>query len=162
MELIQSMAQQLGFDSTFLYAFAAILIFYPLFSTLYIKPFQKLVQDRQAKTSGSLRDASSLEARAKALLADYNEKVKVINRSIGEGRKNLLEAAQKEGSLALAEASQKAHDLISGAHDELMAEKARASNLLVAEVSILADEIVKKILGRDQRGPTVVDQVSAK
>lgn len=162
MELIQSMAQQLGFDSTFFYAFAAILFFYPVFSAFYIKPFQKLVLERQAKTTGSLRDASSLEARAKGLLADYNEKVKAINKSIGEGRKSLIEAAQKEGSVALAEASQKAHVLIAKAHDELMTEKTRSSNVLLAEVNNLADEIVKKVLGSDKKGPVVVDQVSAK
>ncbi len=148
MEELRAVANQLGLNSSFVPLFILVVSLYFVLSELYFKPFQKLILDRRAKTSGAKEEAIALVSRAEEMMQKY---LASIRGSYDEARK-IANTAEQDGkaqeSKLLSEASLKAKVFIQNANAEMESQKRNTIEELKTTVPGIAAQIVEKVLGR--------------
>ena len=140
--------EQLEINKTFLYQFVLFGAFFFILSTIYLKPFQKLIEKRNHKLKNDAQSASDLMKVVESRLADY-ERALAVSRN--ESRVNYEKA--------ISDIRAKEDTAINGFKDEikkeymkmtqqLTQEKTQIETELKAQSAQLADMVAQKILGK--------------
>src|SRR3712207_2435857 len=123
MEALQQVANQLGIDQTFLPLFGLVFLLYLVLSTVYLKPFQKLLHDRKEKTEGAKKEALELVQKAEEKLAQYKASLKGTNESAKQVISKAEDEARREEARILGEASTKAKSALQAIQKDLNANR---------------------------------------
>ncbi|MGE4232149.1 MAG: ATP synthase F0 subunit B [Bacteriovoracia bacterium] len=148
MDQLQEIAGQLGIDSSFYIMFGTIVLLYFLLSFTYLKPYQSLFDKRKDQTEGQKKRAQDLLSVSEKKFEEYRQKLKA---STEEARQIYLaaeEAAKKEENRILSEAGEKARKNLKDTQIELEKERASVLQTLSKELSVFAEQIATKVLGR--------------
>lgn len=148
MEQLAQIAAQLGIDNSFYYLFGMMYVLFLLLSTIYVKPFQKLIIYRREKTEGVKKEAQELTAQAEDKFSQYKTRLKAVNDKARQSFRDSEEAARKEESKIVAEASSKAKDSLQTTQRELDVQRKAALEALSGEISGIATDIATKVMGR--------------
>lgn len=148
MEQLAQIAAQLGIDHTFYYLFGMMYVLFILISTIYVKPFQKLIVYRREKTEGVKKEAQELTAQAEDKFTQYKARLKDVNEKARTAFRESEEGARKEESKIAAEASSKAKDSLQATQRELDVQRKAALEALSGEISGIATDIATKVMGR--------------
>jgi len=135
-------------DWTLLVQAVNFLIFMVLINKFLFQPLLKLMEEREKELNGIYSEAEALKAKAEQLLKEVDEILvkakeeakKVIDAAVKEAREErerIISQAQKEASAKVEKAKQEIWQTFE-------AEKSK----LEAEAEKLAEEIVRKILGK--------------
>lgn len=151
--MLQQVAEQLGIDSSFYYLFGLIVGLYFFLSFAYLRPFQKLLEQRRARTEGTKEDAADLIAKADEIFNQYKARLKQVNDEARQILRDGEAVARKEEAQILDAASQKSKAALQDAVKELEGQRRAAVESLGGSIIGLAGDIATKVLGR---------QVSAK
>ena len=146
--MLTEIAAQLGIDGTFYYQFLLIVVFYFAISAAFVKPYQKLFELREAKTTGALDEAKELTAKAEEMHGQYLARMKDVNVRAQHMLKQAEEESRAEAARILGGAAEAARAKVQTTQKELEAQKGELLVGLHKESVEIAKEIVTKVLGR--------------
>ena len=144
MERLFDLDMQLVHD-TILLAIAVFFLFLAM-SYLLFNPVRKMLEDRKLKIKGELDDAAADKADAAALKAQYEEKLKDIDK---EAEAILSEARQKalrNEAKIVEEAKEEAARIIARAGEEALLEKKRVVDEMKQEMISVAAAMAAKVI----------------
>ena len=131
--------------STLLMA-AAILVLFFLMSYLLFNPARALLKDRQDRIAKDISDAKDDKESAAALKAEYESKLKNIDKEaeaiLSEARQKALKNEQR----IIEEAKEEAHRIIKRAQEEALLEKKHAMDDVKREIIDVAALMAQKVV----------------
>ena len=113
------------------------------------KPIMKLIADRQKEINDMYSDADAAKANAKAMEAEYKEK---LSNAMDAGERIVKEATDRGHAREeeiLREAAAEASAMLSKAEADIAMEKKKAINDAKDEISGMAIAIAEKVVGRE-------------
>ncbi len=140
--------EQLELNST---TFIQLLIFsvlYFVLSTVYFKPFLKLIQKRQQKTLGDREEAERLLSQANARFQDYQQKLAEERLRFRAELEKVVAEAKKEENTILNHAREEAKRITLQTQEALAQQKAQLKSQLSGEAEALAQMVSEKLLSR--------------
>lgn len=134
---------------TMLFAWCNLLIIYLFLKKILFKPVKNMIDSRQKEVDDMYSGAEAAEASAKAMKAEYEEKLSHAN----EESEEILRTAQRRALLKeeeiLKEAAVEAARIRDRAGDEIAMEKKRMLSEIKDEVSGMAIDIASAVIGRE-------------
>ena len=134
---------------TMLFAWCNLLIIYLFLKKILFVPVKNMIDSRQKEVDDMYSNAESLEAKAKNMQAEYEEKLSRAN----EESEEILRTAQRRALLKeeeiLKEASVEAQRIRERADEEIALEKQRMLGEIKDEVSGMAIDIASAVIGRE-------------
>ena len=134
---------------TMLFAWCNLLIIYLFLKKILFKPVKNMIDSRQKEVDDMYSNAENAEADAKAMKAEYEEKLANAN----EESEEILRTAQRRALLKeeeiLKEAAVEATRIRDRASEEIALEKKRMLGEIKDEVSGMAIDIASAVIGRE-------------
>lgn len=136
-------------DGTLLIQFGLFVLMYLLLRYVLFAPYLRMRAERDRGISGAREEAHKMEARAQAIVADYDAKLgRAKLRGAEERARVRAEAAVRERQI-LGAARDEAGRAIAEARGKISGDAQAARVRLEAEAQALARAMAKKILGRE-------------
>jgi len=139
---------QLELNQTFFYQFVLFGLFFLVLSTIYLKPFQKHIQERNRKLKDDVQNASDLLRVVESRLSEYEY---AISHSRHEAQANyekaIADARAKEDAALLHMKEELKQDYLK-ITQQLQEEKTKVESELKSQAAQLADVVAQKILGK--------------
>lgn len=135
---------QLGFD-VILQAIAVFIMF-ALLSYLLFEPARKMLKERRKKIAGQLDQAAADQEDAARLKAEYDEKLKNVEKEADEILAQARKKALKREEDIVAEAKEEAARIIAGANREVELQKAKVKDQMKQEMIQVAVLMAGKII----------------
>jgi len=135
---------QLGFDVIF--EAIAILIMFVLLSYLLFEPVRKILEDRKKKVAGQLDQAQKDQEEAARLRAEYEGKIKNIEKEADEILTQARKKALKREEEIVQEAKEEAARRIARADHEIELQKAKVQDQMKKEMVQVAVMMAGKII----------------
>ena len=134
---------------TMVFAWCNLLILYFILKKILFKPVKNMIDSRQKEIDDMYSSAEEAERSAKALEAEYTEKLS----SAKEEGEEIVRTAQRRAVLReeeiIREAEATAGRMIERAGEEIELERRRAVNEIKDEVSAMAISIAEAVIERD-------------
>lgn len=124
----------------------AVFFLFMFLSKMLFNPVRKMLQDRQAKISGELEDAAKDKQDAAALKADYEAKLKEIDKEAEQILSEARKKAQMNASRIEGEAKEEAARIIQRANEEAELSKKRAMDEVKQEMITVASMMAAKVV----------------
>ena len=124
----------------------AILFLFTLMSYLLFNPAKKMLKDRQERIKNDIDTAKKDREEAAAVKAEYNAKIKEIDKEAEEILSEARQKALKNESRIVDEAKEEAARIIKRANEEAVLEKKRimdeAKQEMIAIASMMSGKVV--------------------
>ena len=137
---------------TMIFAWCNLLILYLFLKKKLFVPVKNMIDSRQKEVDDMYSNAESAEADAKAMKAEYEEKLAKAD----EESEEILRTAQRRAILKeeeiLKDASAEAARIRERADEEIALEKKRMLSEIKNEVSDMAIDIASAVIGREVSG----------
>ena len=134
---------------TMLFAWCNLLIIYLFLKKILFVPVKNMIDSRQKEVDDMYSNAENAEADAKAMKAEYEEKISRAE----EESEQILRTAQRRAALKeeeiLKEATVEAQRIRDRADEEIVLEKHRMLGEIKDEVSGMAIDIASAVIGRE-------------
>lgn len=144
MERLFDLDMQLVHD-TLLLAIAVFFLFLGM-SYLLFNPVRKMLEDRKLKIKTELDDAAADKADATALKAQYEEKLKNIDKEAEEILSEARQKALRNEAKIVEEAKEEAARIIARANEEALLEKKRVVDEMKQEMISVAAAMAQKVI----------------
>lgn len=144
MERLFDLDMQLVHD-VILLAIAVFFLFLAM-SYLLFNPVRKMLEDRKLKIRTELDDAASDKADAAALKAEYEEKLKGIDKEAEAILSEARQKALKNEAKIVEEAKEEAARIIARANEEALLEKKRVVDEMKQEMIAVASAMAAKVI----------------
>ena len=135
-----------------IFAWCNLLILYLFLKKKLFKPVKNMIDSRQKEVDDMYANAENAEADAKAMKAEYEEKLAKAN----DESEEILRTAQRRAVLKeeeiLKDASVEAARIRDRAGEEIALEKKRMLSEIKDEVSGMAIDIASAVIGREVSG----------
>ena len=131
--------------STLLMAIAIFVLFL-LMSNLLFNPARKLLKDRQDRIAKDITDAKEDKDSAAALKAEYESKLKGIQKEAEVILSEARQKALKNEAKIIEDAKQEASRIIKRAQDEALLEKKHAMDDVKQEIIAIASLMAQKVV----------------
>lgn len=142
-EFLFDLNPQLLFDAALLAI--AVFFLYMLMSYLLFNPARKLLKDRQDHISSELDEASADKEKAAALKAEYEAKLKEIDKEAETILADARQKALKNQNRIVNEAKEEAARIVKHAQEEAL-EKKHAMNDMKQEMITVASLMAQKVV----------------
>lgn len=144
--MLEKIAAQLGLNATFYYEFIIFALCYLVLSQTALKPFQRLLANRRARTVGLLDEAVKQQRLAEQQLSEYEARLKQVREGLRADFRAAEDLIKKEASKITEAAHSSARDENMRAQAELEAQRGKLVQGVVDQSKALASEIVSKVL----------------
>lgn len=124
----------------------AVFFLFLFMSKLLFNPVRKMLADRKAKIAGGIDSAEKDKKDAAALKAEYEAKIKEINKEAEQILSEARQKAQKNGAKIEAEAKEEAARIIRSANEEAELSKKRAMDEVKQEMITVASMMAAKVV----------------
>ena len=124
----------------------AVFFLYMLMSYLLFNPARKLLKDRQDHISSELDEASADKEKAAALKAEYEAKLKEIDKEAETILADARQKALKNQNRIVNEAKEEAARIVKHAQEEALLEKKHAMNDMKQEMITVASLMAQKVV----------------
>lgn len=145
-----------GFESfvgvnfwTMIFAWCNLLILYFFLKKILFKPVKNMIDSRQKEVDDMYASAEAAEETAKALRAEYTEKIAEASAEGEEIIRTAQRRAMLRGEEIIKEAEATAERIVERAGEEIQLERRRAVNEIKDEVSAMAISIAEAVIERD-------------
>lgn len=136
----------------------AVFVLFLVASYLFFNPVREMLKSRQDKIQGELDDAASNMEQARAMKAEYEEKMKSVDKEaegiLAEARKKAIDNEKR----ILDEARGEAAAIIDRARNEAELEKKKMADEVKKEMVVLASMMAGKVVSQNI-DTTVQDQI---
>ena len=144
MERLFDLDMQLVHD-VILLAIAVFFLFLAM-SYLLFNPVRKMLEDRKLKIRTELNDAAADKSDAAALKAQYEEKLKGIDKEAEEILSEARQKALRNEAKIVEEAKEEAARIIARANEEALLEKKRVVDEMKQEMIAVASAMAAKVI----------------
>ncbi|MDD7643325.1 MAG: F0F1 ATP synthase subunit B [bacterium] len=144
MERLFDLDMQLVHD-VILLAIAVFFLFLAM-SYLLFNPVRKMLEDRKLKIRTELDDAAADKSDAAALKAQYEEKLKGIDKEAEEILSEARQKALRNEAKIVEEAKEEAARIIARANEEALLEKKRVVDEMKQEMIAVASAMAAKVI----------------
>ena len=134
---------------TMLFAWINLLIIYLFLKKILFKPVKNMIDSRQKEVDDMYSDAEAATTDAKAMKAEYEDKLAKANDESEEILRNAQRRATLKEEEILREAATEAMRIRDRANDEIALEKKRMLGEIKDEVSGMAIDIASAVIGRE-------------
>ena len=124
----------------------AVFVLFLIASYLLFNPVRDMMAKRQAKIKGELDDAAKDKEDAAALKAEYEEKLKNVDKEAEEILSEARKRALANENRIVADAKEEASRIIERAKVEAALEKEKAADDMKREMVVLASMIAGKVV----------------
>ncbi len=124
----------------------AIFILFFFLSNVLFEPVQKVLNNRKEKIKNDIESATKDKEDASALKAEYDEKLKSIDKEREEILANARKKAQKREAEIVEEAQAEANRIVNRAKQEIELEKTKVSDEMRKEIVRVATAMAAKII----------------
>ena len=141
----------LGVDSTLGIQFAIFLFAYLFLTGLVFRPYHRAFEERVKRTEGNTEIAERILAESRQLEGEYEQKARALNNEtklIFDRERSL---AMKEYDRTVSQAREKAKSAIERNRGTIKLEVERVRKEMKAEIPLLADGIVQKLIGMEMK-----------
>jgi F-type H+-transporting ATPase subunit b len=121
-------------------------LLYVLYNVIVHKPLRKVLEERRSKTEGAVEKSRADIAAAEARTAEYEQRLREARATVFRAQEARRQAALQVRSQAVAEARKKAQEQIQAGKSDIQKDKDAAQAGLQAQASVLAQEIVRRVL----------------
>jgi F-type H+-transporting ATPase subunit b len=142
----------LDFSVTFIITIINITILFLILRAILFKPVTKFMADRAKSVQDSIEQADKDKAQAKALLAEYEDKLKNAEAEGQKIVKAAREDAERQVQMIIAEGKQEAADFSAATRKQLEAEHQVALAKFRLEAAALVMAASAKLAARDLSG----------
>jgi F-type H+-transporting ATPase subunit b len=142
----------LDFSVTFIITIINITFLFLILRLILFKPVTKFMADRTARVQDSIDQAEKDKAQAKALLAEYENKLKNAEAETREILKTARENAERQVQMIIAEGKQEAENFSAASRKQLEAEHQAALAKFRLEAAALVMAASAKLAARDFSG----------
>ena len=133
-----------------------LLTLYGLYHVILHKPLEAVLAERRKRTQGAVEKARADIAQAAARAAEYEQRLRdarlAIFHALDQRRKQALEAR----AAAVAQARERAQQLVAQSKTEIEAECAAARDTLAADADRIANQIIGTLLQTVGAGPAAI------
>lgn len=139
--------QQLG--ELLLGAVPTVVLFtllYALYTTIVHKPLRRVLMERRSKTEGAIEKSKADIAAADARTSEYEQRLREARAIVFRSQEAKRQAALQARAEAVNEARAKAQAQVQAAKADIERDRLAAEKGLQAEVTALAQEIVRRVL----------------
>jgi len=136
-------------DYTIVYQIIFFLILWAILTKVLFRPYLALLDERERKTAGALREAADLEREGERLRVEYEEKIAQAQAAGNTTKETILMEAREQREKLLAQAREEAASALEKVREEVRSQMEKERRLAVAEVANIARDMVSKILGRN-------------
>ena len=147
MERLFNLDFQLLHDSVLL-AISVFFLFL-LLSYLLFNPVRKFMEDRQNKIAGELKDAENDKEEAAKLRAQYEEKLKAIDKEADEILAEARKKALANETKIIAEAKEEASRIIANAHEQVVLEQKKVQDEMKQQMITVAALMAQKVVSKN-------------
>ena len=116
-------------DLTLVYQIILFLILWAILSKVLFHPYLSLLDERERKTAGALREAGDFEREGERLRVEYEEKIAQAQAAGYAAKEAIVKEAQSQREKRLAETREEAAHLLEKARAEVRAEMDRENFL---------------------------------
>lgn len=124
----------------------AVFFLFLLMSYLLFNPARKLLKERHDRIEGEINDAKADKESAAALKAEYEAKLKDVDREAESILSDARQKAIKNEAKIIAEAKEEASRIIKRAQEEAELEKKHAMDEMKQEMITIASMMAKKVV----------------
>jgi F-type H+-transporting ATPase subunit b len=124
----------------------AVLIVWTAYRFIVHGKLRQVLEQRHALTEGAIERAQQEIAVAEKRTAEYEQRVREARSQIYKTQQANRQRVMDERNAALAESRQRAGEMVKKARAILEAETADAKGALVQQASVLADQVIARIL----------------
>ena len=138
----------ISLDYSVVYQIILFVVLWVVLSKILFRPYLRLLEERERKTTGAQHDSLDLEHEGARLRAQYEEKIAQAQAAGYATKETILQEARRERERILTEARDEAMKLLQGLRLEVESQMQKERQLAATEAGIVAQEMVNKILGR--------------
>lgn len=124
----------------------AVFFLFMMMSKLLFNPVRKMLADRREKIAGELSDAANDKKDAAVLKADYEARLKNIDKEAEQILSEARQKAQKNAARIESEAKEEAARIIQRANEEAELSKKRAMDEVKQEMITVASMMAAKVV----------------
>jgi F-type H+-transporting ATPase subunit b len=124
----------------------SVLILWTAYRFIVHGKLRQVLEQRHALTEGAIERAQQEIAVAEKRTAEYEQRVREARSQIYKTQQANRQRVMDERNAALAESRQRAGEMVKKARAVLEAETADAKGALVQQASVLADQVIARIL----------------
>lgn len=124
----------------------AVFFLFLLMSYLLFNPARKLLKERQDRIAGEINDAKADKESAAALKAEYEAKLKDVDKEAEAILADARQKAIKNEAKIIGEAKEEASRIIKRAQEEAELEKKHAMDEMKQEMIVIASMMAKKVV----------------
>lgn len=135
------------FNATFIVSALSFVIFAIIMNSIFYKPIQKIVNDRQAYLDETNERAKLHTKKAEAIINDKTQKLEKTKLDAKKLMISQADAVKAKKANLTAEAQHKAGQKIESVRADLHKAKGEAQEALASDVVNLAQDISSKVLG---------------
>lgn len=125
-----------------------LLIYFVAKKKLFV-PVMKMIEDRQKEIDNLYQDAQDAQTQAKAMEAEYQQKLSVATQTSEQLVKEAVARGQAREEEILRQANLEADAILTKATADIAMEKKKAINDAKDEISGIAMAIAEKVVGRE-------------
>jgi F-type H+-transporting ATPase subunit b len=138
-----------------------LLVVLPAIDAFYIKPFQNAINERNSALEHTFSEAENLRTEMRQLKTEYEARLVETEARAREQIQQQIREAQELRTRLMAEATEKAEELMRRAHEEISSERDHVLTQIRVDVVNLALSATERILGEnvdDARNRKLVEE----
>ena len=135
-------------DYSIVYQIVLFVVLWLILNKLLFQPYLRLLEEREQKTTGAQHDSVDLEHEGAKLKAQFDEKM-AQGQAAGYAAKDAInQDARQQREKILGQARDEAARTLEQVRQEVAIAMEQEKRLAAAEVSVVASDMVNKVLGR--------------
>jgi F-type H+-transporting ATPase subunit b len=138
----------ISLDYSVVYQIILFVVLWVVLSKILFRPYLRLLEERERKTTGAQHDSLDLEREGARLRAQYEQKIAQAQAAGYATKEAILQEARRERERILTEARDEAMKRLQGVRLEVESQMQKERQHAATEAGIVAQEMVNKILGR--------------
>lgn len=129
--------------------FGVLLVVLPAIDAFFIKPFQSAINERNSALEHTFAEAENLRTEMRQLKTEYEARLVETEARAREQIQQQIREAQELRTRLMAEATEKAEELMRRAHEEISSERDHVLTQIRVDVVNLALSATERILGEN-------------
>lgn len=138
----------ISLDYSILYQIVLFVVLWLIVSRVLFRPYLKLLEERERKTTGAEHDSVDLEHEAARLRAQYEEQIAQAQAAGYAAKEAIVQQGRLQKEKLVSQAREEASKTLERVRQEVAGEVQKEGQLAAAEARAIAREMVSKVLGR--------------
>jgi F-type H+-transporting ATPase subunit b len=138
----------ISLDYTIGYQIILFLVLWFVLTRILFRPYLTLLEERERRTAGTQHESVELAREGELLKAQYEERITRAQAAGAAAKEAILRQARQEREQLISQVREEATRTLEQVRQEVRRQMEKEKQLATTEVGVIAQEMVRKILGR--------------